>query len=147
MDHRLQTVREDLRNVFAYFPLACLLHVRKNYPRLIRGRYLDQKGRGCLFALLSETLPQNQRITSRATLLHFFTGTSDASNASRPEYERPKWIVRLIDGQTVERYGGLNHLPWTFVLSCLDDVIAERTRDEVLVSSPFASSKVFTDVA
>lgn len=121
-----ELVRADLLHVFDYFPLDSLRFVRANSHRLIRKAYRDDKGNGCLFGLLSCQLPAEQRIESRRGLIRFFTGGSSEEHAKLPEYAAPKWLVRLIDGESVARYGGLDHVSWGFVLGCLDEAIASR---------------------
>lgn len=125
MDPRLQRVREDLLFVFDWFELSCLRFVRDNRDRLIRRRYNDE-GDGCLFGLLSRTMPAEYRIDSREDLTRFFTGGTSEEDRQKPSYEPAKWIVRLIDGEKVARYDGLDEVSWDFVCGCLDEAIQKR---------------------
>jgi hypothetical protein len=126
MDPRLRLVRADLFYVFDWFDLSCLRFVRDNRHRLIRKHYRDDNGNGCLMGLLSRTLPAGYRIGTRADLTRFFTGGTSDADRELPGYAPAKWIVRLIDGEKVERYGGLDHVGWDFILGCLDEAIAAR---------------------
>jgi hypothetical protein len=122
----LQKVRDDLFLVFGYFPLECLRFVKENRHRLIRRKYRDNKGNGCLFGLLSDQLPAEMQIKSKQDLTRYFTGGSDEAHRQLPEYQAPKWLVRLVDGQAVGRYDGLNEVSWDFVCECLDEAITAR---------------------
>jgi hypothetical protein len=124
MDY-LEKIRNDLRFVLGWFPLECLEHVRANRHRLIRKQYTDGEG-GCLFYLLSERFPTPLRIDSKAALTRFFTGRSGYPACETPEYQPARWLVRIIDGEAVERYGGASYLDWDVVIEVIDAVIAER---------------------
>jgi hypothetical protein len=126
MDSCLRLVRDDLLFVFNRFDLTCLRFVRDNRRLLIRKQYYGPHGKGCLLGLLSSTLPADQRIGSREDLTRFFTGGTSDEHRELPDYQPARWVVRLIDGEKVARYGGLDHVDWDFVLSCLDQAIAAR---------------------
>lgn len=128
-----QQVVADLRQVFACFPLASLLHVRANRHRLIRWNYTTPDGKGCLMNLLSEPLPQAQRIYSKDSLMRFFCADWQPGRdcSGNLEYQPAKWIVRLWDGHICDqlraRYAGHTHLTEDELFAVLDMVIAERT--------------------
>ena len=115
----------DLRFVFSKFPTECLLHLSENFHRLVSGVYRDEQGRGCLFFLLSELLAAP--IDSREALTRYFTGGSGDPYKDFPVYQPAKWLVRIIDGEPVKRYGDQDHLPWSVVREILDEAIAART--------------------
>jgi hypothetical protein len=129
----LELVRRDLRFALGYFPLECLQHVRDQRHRLIRGAY--RRGiDGCLFNLLSERLPVDKYIDSRNSLTRFFTGGTGCPYREMKEYQPARWLVRLIDGETVARYGNLNHVDWDFIVKCIEEVICEREAIESAVA-------------
>jgi hypothetical protein len=83
--------------------------------------------------LLTELLPPDRRIDSKAALTRYFgrKGSSpDYVLADDPFYQPAKWIVRLWDGQICEglreRYGDCDHLSVELIMTVLDKVIAER---------------------
>ena len=126
----------DLRTVFYSFPLESLQHLRANRHRLVRRTYRTEDGRGCVMYLLSERLPQEQRIDSKGALMRYFSnGDPDA-----PEYQPAKWIVRLWDrdicSQVQERYGPKPELDVETLMRVLDEVIAERSAAEVRTERP-----------
>lgn len=124
-----KAIKDDLRTVFGYFPLACLLHLRANRHRLIRGKYFED-GRGCMFYLLSEVLPAEERIDRPAALTRHFTGRSGYPACEEPQYQPARWLVRLIDGLACPRYGMISHLSWNTVFRCLERAIAQRIAAE-----------------
>jgi hypothetical protein len=115
----------DLKYVFSWFPTSCLLHLRANRHRLTRGTYQAPDGGGCIFYLLTETLPAEQRITSKAALTRYFGG-----DPARPEYQPARWLVRLWDRQICvgvrKRHGEAPELTEELLLSVLEEVIRER---------------------
>lgn len=122
----------DLLYVFGMMPWMCLLHLRSNRHRLVRGVYRAKNGRGCLFFLLTELLPAERRIDSRATLTRFFGGDPHA-----PEYAPAKWIVRLWDGMVCEevrqRYGNdIQTLDEDLVFEALEEAIRQRESEAVV---------------
>jgi len=123
-------VRDDLWFVFDFFPTECLHHLLENRHRLIRKQYYDGRGNGCLFYLLSETLPADKRIVSRETLTRFFTGASGFPACESPVYQPARWLVRLIDEQICERvrerYPDVEHLPWSFVMDSVEQYLRQR---------------------
>jgi hypothetical protein len=116
---------DDLRYVFDSFPLHCLEHLRDNARRLVRNSYSTAEDRGCIFYLLSERLPEAQRIHSKQTLIRYYGGDAEADS-----YQPPKWIVRLWDEQICEnvrhRYGSAPLLSRRLLLDVLNAVIDER---------------------
>lgn len=130
-----QQVIDDLRYIFRQMPLACLKHLQQNRGRLIRGKYTTADGGGCIFSLLTEILPESQRINSRESLIRFFGG-----NPQSEHYQPAKWIVRLWDYSICEgvrqRYGDCEHLSRRTLFQVLDEVIAERTQPSVSVAVP-----------
>lgn len=127
----LSRVEDDLHFCFEQFPLACLLHLRENRHRLIRGHYQDSQGGGCLFFLLSELLPRAQRITSKPELTRFFTGGSGDPFCEQPEYQPARYVVRIWDRQPcAERYGDVTELTEETVFRCLDEAISQRSDSE-----------------
>jgi len=136
-------VQEDLRHCCSYFPLECVMHVVQNAHRLMRGKYTDGSGRGCLFYLLSELLPADRRIDSRERLTRHFTGGSGEGFRELPQYQPAKYLVRLVDGDksAAERYPGLKVMPFEFLISCLKEIIAARQAIvPVLADEPLAAT-------
>ena len=123
-------IKADLVNTLRFFPDDCLRHVLDHSDRLIRGRYEDGKGGKCLCALLSERLPEDQRIHSRETLTTFFTGGHGANYRERPEYQSPRWLVRAWDGHAASipdsRYGEIERLEVDIVLDTIRQELAAR---------------------
>ena len=123
-------IKADLVNTLRFFPDDCLRHVLDHSDRLIRGRYEDGKGGKCLMALLSERLPEDQRIHSRETLTTFFTGGHGANYRERPEYQSPRWLVRAWDGHAASipdsRYGEIERLEVDIVLDTIRQELAAR---------------------
>lgn len=119
-------LQKDLQYVFESFSLDCLYHLRANRDRLRRGRYCDQNGKGCLMYLLSETLPDSQRIYSKETLVKFFAGGDEHASI----YQPAKWIVRIWDEQICssveERYGQAPTLTHDEIFEALDEFISEK---------------------
>lgn len=124
--HNLTQLHKDLQYVFESFSLDCLYHLRSNRHRLIRRKYFDQNGNGCLMYLLSETLPESLRIRSKETLIRYFSDGDE--NAS--VYQPPKWIVRVWDericSSVVNRYGESPTLNADEIFELLDEFIAEK---------------------
>jgi len=129
MGRGMNQVIEDLLYVFGCFPLASLFHLRDNRHRLIRGMY-QEDGNGCLFYLLSEPLPPEERIDSRPALTRYFTGRSGYPACEEPGYQPARRLVRLIDGESCPRYEGVSHLSWAMVQECLERAIAARQAGE-----------------
>jgi hypothetical protein len=128
-----EQVKSDLRFIFNTVPLNCLTHLRDNQNRLIRKKYSTADGgQGCIMFLLTETLPVEQRINSIQSLMQFFGcgGKTTLELETEPNYQPPKWIIRLWDGQVCaslrNRYGDYNHLSQETLVSVLDEAIAER---------------------
>jgi len=130
---KMTEIRNDLLQACSHFPTSCLRHVVTNRGRLIRRAYSDGTG-GCLFHLLSETLPPERRIDSKSALTRFFTGQDGAVARELPEYQPARWLVRAIDGDicaTVRgRYGDLDQLDWDLVIEVLQEEIDRRERLE-----------------
>ncbi len=130
MTRGMAQVRDDLWFVLDFFPTEALQHLLKNRHRLIRKQYFDGQGNGCLFFLLSESLPPEKRIVSRETLTRFFTGASGYPACEMDVYQPARWLVRLVDEQICdrvrERYPGVEHLPWSLVLEWVEEYLAER---------------------
>jgi hypothetical protein len=129
-----QQAKDDLRFALSFFPTNALVYVRANRHRLIRGAY--RRGiKGCLFNLLSETLPADQHISTREDLTRFFTGMTGESVRELPQYQPARWLVRLVDGQDcLGRYGNYRLLEWHDLEELLDDLIAERKQIETQAS-------------
>jgi hypothetical protein len=70
---KTKAIKSDLNHVFNYFPTECLIHLKKNRHRLIRGCY-ERAGNGCMFYMLSEPLPASKRIESREALTRAWQG-------------------------------------------------------------------------
>ena len=123
-------VISDLKYIFEAVPLECLLHLRSNKHRLVRGAFVTDDGRGCLMYLLTEALPPARRITSKKALTRFFGGDPEA-----PHYQPARWIVRLWDGAVCEivrsRYGEHRHLSTETVIAVLEEVIATHTATDL----------------
>jgi hypothetical protein len=128
-----EQVKADLRSIFYSFPRSCLMHLRANRHRLVRGEYHTPAGKGCIMFLLSETLPVEQRIDSKSALLRYFRSHDgpDYDPATDPAQQPAKWIIRLWDNQICQdvkkRYGLAPHLSEDTMMSVLDEVIEERT--------------------
>ncbi len=129
----------DLTYVFFQVPLASLIHLRQNLHRLVRHTYRTQDGHGCLMNLLTETLPDGQRIASKRALTRYFGCKQrgpDYLAARDPFYQPAKWLVRLWDGQICDgvrrRYGNNRELSVELVMRVLDNVIAERQEMEAV---------------
>lgn len=123
---RRTQLQKDLVYVFYSFPLDCLYHLRDNRHRLIRSKYCDEQGNGCLMYLLSEPLPGEQRIRSKTTLINYFSdGDPDAV-----AYQPAKWLVRIWDERICSvvkrRYGEGQKLTADQIMEVLDEVIEER---------------------
>ena len=120
---------QDLEFVFARFPLTALLHLRANRHRLVRSAYMMPDGRGCIFFLLSELLPPEQRISSASELTRYFGGDPAA-----PQYQPGRWLVRLWDRHICDgvrtRYGDNPELTEELLTSVLDDVITQRQLEQ-----------------
>lgn len=124
----LMQVRRDLISSFQHFPLASLLHLKANFGRLIRGRYKDHKGGGCIFHLLSEAQPK--RLESRMDLIHYFTGKT-ANDCDDAVYLAPKHVVKIWDGDlshphTAARYPGVKKLARSVLKAVLLEAIEMR---------------------
>lgn len=89
---------EDALYCFSKFDLRCVQHLRSNTHRLIRHSYNDDQGNGCIFGLLTETLPVRQQIRDRSTLTSWFTGGSGPMYRELPEYQAARYLVRVWDG-------------------------------------------------
>ncbi len=128
-----ETVKSDLNHVFKFFPTECLLHLKNNRHRLIRGCYKWGEN-GCMFFLLSEPLPASKRIESREALTRYFT---DGRGATSQECDaRPaEALVDAVDGRTDEiprnRYGDLEELDWDVVFEVLGEELNSRNAVEV----------------
>ena len=119
-------LRQDLKAVYQCFPLSALLQLRENRHRLIRNHYFDENGNGCLMYLLSETMPESQRIHSKESLIQYFSdGDPDAES-----YQPAKWIVRLWDERVcstvTSRYGNAPRLNSNDIFAVLEDEIDAR---------------------
>lgn len=127
-----QQIIVDLEAIFDRFPTECLAHLRENQHRLVRSVYRTSDGRGCIMHLLSELLPDHQRIDSRDALKRFFgrpvDGRYDVDND--PAYQPARWIVRIWDMEPhPERYGTAEPLSEQVVMKVLNGVIARRQAD------------------
>lgn len=89
---------EDAFYCFSKFDLRCVQHLRSNVHRLIRHSYSDDQGNGCIFGLLTETLPAGQQIRDRSTLTTWFTGGCGPMYRELPEYQAARYLVRVWDG-------------------------------------------------
>ncbi len=97
----------DKAVVFARFPRESLIHLRNQFHRLSYGSYASPDGTGCLFHILSEVLPPNQRIVSRETLTRYFTGGSGGLHRELPSYEPARFLVHAFDQKRrLARYAG-----------------------------------------
>ena len=125
-------LRQDLKAVYQCFPLSALLHLRDNRHRLIRNHYFDENGNGCLMYLLSETMPDSQRIHSKESLIQYFSdGDPDAES-----YQPAKWIVRLWDERVcstvTSRYGNAPRLNSNDIFAVLEEEIESRQQQQNL---------------
>ncbi|MFZ4766319.1 MAG: hypothetical protein ACOYMN_15315 [Roseimicrobium sp.] len=102
-----QIIRDALY-CFSKFDVACVEFLRDNAHRLTRHTYMDEEGNGCIFGLLSEPLPEKERIRDRSALTTWFTGGCGYLFRERPEYQPARYLVRVWDGDrdpgTEERY-------------------------------------------
>jgi hypothetical protein len=112
----------DLEYVFTRVPLEALLHLDKHFARLSRGSYSAPGSKGCLMYLLTERLPSRLRITSKESLILFWTGKARQKANYDPEYQPAKWLVRAFDGQRTRRYCG-NPLEFSTIRQVLDSVL------------------------
>lgn len=134
----MQQVRDDLRHVFGYFTMECLLNLRLHPDRLIRRRFSDGEGGGCIMYLLSENLPADLRIVDPPSLTRYFTGACGFPACEEPQYQPARHLVRLWDGQQSPRYPGVTRLSREEVIAVLDQVIEERElreQEEALVAA------------
>jgi len=124
----LQQLRADLAASFAPFPLEALLHLRGNLHRLTPGVYQDGRGGGCLFYILSETLPEQDRIASLDRFTRFFTGGTTEAHRRMPAYQPPKFVTRIFDSRLTpdvrQRYPGITRLDKAVLKEALDAAIA-----------------------
>lgn len=141
----LQPVRDDLRYVFGFFTIDCLLNLRLHPDRLIRRRFSDGSGGGCIMHLLSEPLPAEQRIVDPPSLTRYFTGASGYPACEEPQYQPARHLVRLWDGMPSSRYPGVHRLSRELVISVLDQVLEERSireREEAALAARVARCRI-----
>lgn len=140
-------LQKDLQYVFESFPLESLHHLRSNRHRLIRRKYFDQNGNGCLMYLLGEKLSDSQRIHSKESLIRYFADCDE--NAS--VYQPAKWIVRIWDericSSVVKRYGQSPALNADEIFEILDEFIAEKEAELEFNLSSDCEQTVDTDHA
>lgn len=129
LEASLQRVRQDVREVLDHFPLSAIEHLLANRHRLVRRVYRHRE-KGCFFNLLSETLPLDRYIRSKPSLMRFFTGSIDLATNHHPVYQAPRWLVRLIDGHSCPRYGGMNYIDYDKLLEFVEEVAVERRSQE-----------------
>jgi hypothetical protein len=135
----------DALYCFSKFDPACVQHLRDNVQRLVRGSYSDGRGRGCIFGLLSELLPNGQRIHDRESLTTYFTGGHGPLFRERECYQPARYLVRVWDGDrdpgTVLRYENWNG---TFTTEQVRDLatlhleLLEAPAEETVAEAPVA---------
>ncbi len=117
---------QDLKTVFDAFPLTAVQHLRANMHRLIRGKYVDDSGNGCIMYLLSEVLPHDRRIRRRSDLIRHFTGGVSLENRALSEYIAPYHVVQVWDLGPSFRYGGIADLGMDDLRQVIDDYLRDR---------------------
>jgi hypothetical protein len=122
----------DLQFVFTFFPLDALLHLRRNLHRLISRAYRDEGDGGCIFYLLSELFPEEDRIDAREKLTRYFTGGNGERYREMEVYQPARHLVCLWDGtprpDTPRRYPGVAQLEMRFLKAALDAAIDARMK-------------------
>jgi hypothetical protein len=119
----------DLRYILTRVPLQCRLHLQKNFHRLRRGAYKSPDGGGCLMYLLTETLPPENRITSKESLIRFWTGNRGLQSCCSARYQPAKWLVRAFDLNPCRRYAG-HTLSMETLRNILHEVLIASLRSE-----------------
>lgn len=91
-----------------WFSLEELKNLKKNFDRLVRGRYHGDNGTGCIFGLLTANRSTGgEQIDCREKLTRFFTGGSGADYRELEIYQPARWLVRAWDCQSqIPRYEG-----------------------------------------
>jgi hypothetical protein len=117
----------DLWFVFSRVSFEALLHLYSNFDRLATGAYQSPGGKGCLFYLLSEVYPPEQRIFSKQSLIRQWTGVA-ADQCYAPEYQPAKYLVRAFDGHRTRRYLGELLIVQT-IRQVLCEVLEAQVRD------------------
>ena len=96
--HVHSQIIEDALYCFSKFDPSCVKHLRENVHRLVCHTYADDEGNGCIFGLLTETLPLHMRIRDRGSLTTWFTGGCGPMYRELPEYQPARYLVRIWDG-------------------------------------------------
>ena len=79
--------------------------------------------------LLTESLPANERITTKESLIRFWTGKSGLNFCSAQNFQPAKWLVRAHDLQPCLRYHGQT-LEFDTLRRILHEVLAASLRTD-----------------